>query len=51
MFFGYWSLGGGGEGDEISFVSIVGTMTWDYYKWIIISFLCTRVKVGFYSYA
>ena len=41
---------GGGEG-EISFVSIVGTMTWDYYKWIIISFLCTRVKVGFYSYA
>jgi len=32
-------------------VPIVGTMTWGYYKWIIISFLCTRVKVGFYSYA
>jgi len=26
-------------------------MTSGYYKWIIISFLCTRVKVGFYSYA
>jgi len=26
-------------------VPIVGTMTWGYYKWIIISFLCTRVKV------
>jgi len=50
VFFGYWGLGGGGGG-EISFVSIVGTMTWGYYKWIIISFLCTRVKVGFYSYA
>jgi len=50
VFFGYWGLGGGGEGGEISFVSIVGTMTWGYYKWIIVSFLCTRVKVGFYSY-
>ena len=25
-FFGYWELGGGGG--EISFVSVVGTMTW-----------------------
>jgi len=24
---------------------------WGCYKWTIISFLCTRVKVGFYSYA
>jgi len=42
---------GGGEGDEFSSFPIVGTMTWGYYKWIIISFLCTNVKVGFYSYA
>jgi len=39
------------EGGEISFVSIVGTMTWGDYKWIIFSFLCTRVRVAFYSYA
>ena len=32
-------------------VPVVGTMTWGYYKWIIISFLRTRVKVGFCSYA
>ena len=51
VFLGYWRLGGGGKGSEISFVSTVGTMTWGYYKWIIVSFLCTRVKVGFYSYA
>ena len=45
-----WGLGGGGEGR--SFVAlIVDTMTRGYYKWIIISFLCTRVKMGFYSYA
>jgi len=31
-------LGIGGWVGEISFVSIVGTMTWGYYKWIIISF-------------
>ena len=24
---------------------------WGYYKWIVISFLRTRVKVGLYSYA
>ena len=50
----FWVFGGWvgeGEGGEISFVSIVGTMTWGYYKGIIISFLCTRIKVGFYSYA
>ena len=49
----FWVLGsgGGGEGGEISVFSIVGTMTWGYYKWIISSFLCARVKVGFYSYA
>jgi len=50
VFFGYWGLGGGGGG-EILFVSKVGTMTRGFYKWIIISFLCTRVKVGFCSYA
>ena len=50
--FWVWGAGGGreGEGGEISFVSIVGVMTWGYCRWIIISFLCTRVKVGFYSY-
>ena len=47
----FWYWVGEGRGCEISFVSIVGSMTWGYYKWIIISFLCTRVKVGFYSYA
>jgi len=51
VFLGIRRLGGEGEGGEISFVSIVGTMTWGYYKGIIISFLCTRIKVGFYSYA
>jgi len=39
-----------GEGQDLV-VSIVGTMSWGYYRWIIISFLCTCVKVGFYSYA
>ena len=43
---------GWGGGGKISFVSIVGTLgIGGYYKWIIISFLCTRVQVGFYSYA
>jgi len=28
-------------------VSIVGIKTWGYCKWIIISFPCTHVKVGF----
>jgi len=51
VFFVYYVLGGRGEGARSCFVSIVGTMTWGYYKWIIISFLCTCVKVGFYSYA
>ena len=32
-------------------VSIVGIMTWGYYTWIILSFLCTHVKVGFNTYA
>ena len=52
VFFGYWGLGGrvGGEGGEISFVSIVGTVGIGSIG-IIISFLCTRVEVGFYSYA
>jgi len=49
VFFGYWGLGEGRGRDLV--VSIVGTMTWGYYKWIIISFPCTRVKVGLYSYA
>ena len=40
---------GGEEGRDL--VPIAGTVTWGCYKWIIISFLCTRVKVGFYSYA
>ena len=47
----YWRLGEGRGGGDISFVSIAGNMAWGYYKWIIISFLCTRVKVGLYSYA
>jgi len=53
-FFGVLGVGWGkgGDGGEISFVSIVGYQGyWGYYKWIIISYLCTRVKVGFYSYA
>jgi len=29
---------------ERDLVSIVGTMTWGCYKWIIISCLCTHVK-------
>ena len=37
-FFGYWGLRGGGEGRGRDLVvSIVGTMTWGYYKWIIIN--------------
>ena len=32
-------------------VSIVGTMTWGCYEWIIISCLCTYVQVGYYSNA
>ena len=51
VFFWVLGVGWGRGGGEISFVSIVGTMTWGYYKWIIISFLCTRVKVDFDSYA
>jgi len=46
-FFGYWGLGGGGEGAR----SRLYHGYWGYYTWIIISFLCTRVKVGFFSYA
>ena len=34
----------GGEGGRDLVVPIVSTMTWGYYKWIIISFLHTRVK-------
>ena len=45
---GYWLLGGG-ERDLV--VSIVGTITHGCYEWIIISCLCTYVKVGYYSYA
>ena len=40
---------GWGERDLV--VSIVGTMTWGCYKWIIISCLCTYVNVGYYSNA
>jgi len=43
-----WGEGGGGR-DLV--VPVADTMTWGCYKWIIISFLCTLVKVGFYSYA
>ena len=50
-FWGYWGLGGGGEGERDLVVSIVRTMTWGCYKWIIISCLCTHVKVGYYFYA
>jgi len=46
---GVWGRGGERRGRDL--VPIVGTMTWGYYKWIIISFLCTRVKVCFCSYA
>jgi len=45
------SIGGWGWWERDLILSIVGIMTWGYYKWIIISFLCTHVKVGFYSYA
>jgi len=38
----------GGERDLV--VSVVGTVTWGCYGWIIIGCLCTYVKVGFYSY-
>jgi len=44
-------VGWGREGGGDLVVPVVGTMTWGYYKWIVISFLFTRVKVGFYSYA
>jgi len=51
VFLGIGGCGGKeGVGRDLIF-SIVGTMTWGYYKWIIISFLRTRVKVGFCSYA
>jgi len=43
VFFGYWGLVGEGRG-EISFVSIVDTMTWGYYKWIIILHFATCTK-------
>ena len=39
---------GWGERDLV--VSIVGTVTWGCYKWIIITCLCTYVKVGYYSH-
>jgi len=42
---------GVGWGERDLIVSIVGTMTWGCYKWIIISCLCTYVKVGYYSNA
>ena len=45
---GVWGLGWEVGGRDL--VSIAGTVTWGYYKWIIISFLCTHVKLGFYSY-
>jgi len=44
------SIGGWGVGgNDISFFSIVGIMTWGYYKWIIISCLCTHIKLGFFD--
>ena len=48
---GFGGRGGCWERDLV--VSIVGIMTWGYYlcKWIIVSFLCTYIKVGFYSHA
>jgi len=46
-----WGVGLGVGEERDLVVPIAGIMTWDYYKWIIISFLCTCVKVGFYSYA
>jgi len=51
-FYGIGGLDGvkrGGERDLV--VSIVGTVTSGCYEWIIISCLCTYVKVGYYSYA
>ena len=45
---GYWGVGWG-EQDLV--VSVVGTMTWGCYEWIIISCLCTYVKVVYYSNA
>jgi len=44
---GWWR----GGGKRFLVVPTVGTMTGGYYKWVVISFLCIRVKVGFYSYA
>jgi len=46
---GVWGLGGEGGGRDLV-VSIAGTVNWSYYNWIIITFLCTRVEVRFYSY-
>ena len=42
---------GVGWGERDLVVSTVGTVTWGCYEWIIISCLCTYVKVGYYSYA
>jgi len=43
-FWGCWGLGGGGGEGDI-FLSTVGTVTQGCYKWIIISCLCTHVKL------
>jgi len=40
VFFGVLGVGWGGRGLVFP---IAGTMTWGYYKWFVISFLCTRV--------
>ena len=43
---------GGWEGEERDLVvTIVGTLTWGCYKWIIISCLCTYARVCYHSYA
>jgi len=48
VFFG--GIGGWVRGRDLV-VSIVGTVTWGCYDWIIVSCLCTYVKVCYYSYA
>ena len=42
---------GVGWGERDLVVSIVRAMNWGCYERIIVSFLCTYVKVGYYSYA
>ena len=51
FFLGIGSWVGEGRGRDLVCFNSGYHGYWGYYTWIIISFLCTRVKVGFFSYA